>query len=132
MSDLIKICDNLLKDCDIEKLIRILHQYKYLNNSLQDKDFDFTTSLNLSSPKLGIKKTAFITQGTQSKKLEITLDFLSIVGPNGILPVHYTSLLINAKKDKDKLLVGFIDILYSKLMKFFLNLTVRYLSLIHI
>lgn len=40
--------------------------------------------------------------------------------------MHYTSLLINAKKDKDKLLVGFIDILYSKLMKFFLNLTVRY------
>ncbi|HAA72243.1 MAG TPA: type VI secretion system baseplate subunit TssG [Planctomycetaceae bacterium] len=57
---------------------------------------------------------------------EMTVSFLGLVGPSGVLPAHYTTLLIERMRQKDFALRDFLDIFHHRLIAWFYRAWEKY------
>jgi type VI secretion system protein ImpH len=63
---------------------------------------------------------------TDSLPLEMTVAFLGLTGPSGILPYHYTTLLLQRLRDKDFSLRDFLDLFNHRLVSFYFRAWEKY------
>ena len=64
--------------------------------------------------------------GAEPGPPELTTTFLAFVGPNGALPRHYTSLLIERVRAKDLALRDFLDIFHHRAVSLFYRAWKKY------
>jgi type VI secretion system protein ImpH len=57
--------------------------------------------------------------GTRGRPPELALGFFGLTGPSGVLPQHYTELLIRSLRDKNTALRDFLDMFNHRLVSLF-------------
>jgi type VI secretion system protein ImpH len=55
----------------------------------------------------------------EKQKIILTVSFLSIAGPMGLLPLHYTEALLKKLQQKETSLIDFLDIFHHQAIKLF-------------
>ncbi|MGI1678138.1 MAG: type VI secretion system baseplate subunit TssG [Cellvibrionaceae bacterium] len=60
------------------------------------------------------------------KKNEVFVNFMGIAGPSGVLPQHYSRLILDRIKQKDHALIDFIDIFNHRLVSLFYRSWIKY------
>jgi type VI secretion system protein ImpH len=58
--------------------------------------------------------------------LEMFVSFLGLTGPNGVLPQHYTTLLIDRLREKDRSLADFLDLFNHRTISLFYRAWEKY------
>jgi len=53
------------------------------------------------------------------ESLEMAVSFLGLTGPNGVLPPHYTRLVLGLLRERDEALRDFLDIFHHRLIALF-------------
>jgi type VI secretion system protein ImpH len=64
--------------------------------------------------------------GVQSPPAEMVVAFLGLTGPSGVLPEHYTTLLLRRLRDKDATLRDFLDLFNHRLTSLFFRAWEKY------
>lgn len=117
MKNNVKKFSNIIKNTlvnDFVSVVRLLNRF----DCFDDKSLEsicFIPSLNPLFPENEIEEIRINSSG----KVEIVVNFLPIVGPMGIMPLHYTEYMILRSREKNYDLLDFITILYDKIIKFF-------------
>lgn len=57
---------------------------------------------------------------------EMTVTFMGVTGPIGVLPYHYTALLLRRMRDKDFSLRDFLDMFHHRAISFFFRSWLKY------
>jgi type VI secretion system protein ImpH len=57
---------------------------------------------------------------------EMVVSFMGVVGPTGVLPYHYTALLLRRIRDKDFSLRDFLDLFHHRAISLFYRAGVKY------
>jgi len=79
------------------------------------------------SPVAAIARTEVAPDGVSSSPpFEMTVAFLGLTGPNGVLPQHYTRLLIERIREKDLGLRDFFDLFNHRLVSLFFRAWRKY------
>lgn len=84
----------------------------------------FRTRLSLSFPPSMIYEVSEPDGGT--KPLDMTVAFMGLTGPLGVLPRHYTELLLERTRRKDHALHDFFDIFNHRLISLFYRAWEKY------
>ncbi len=80
-----------------------------------------------SSGVLGLRPRAERRPGGRPRMgLEMLVSFLGLTGPSGVLPHHYTRLLIDRAREKDFSLQDFLDLFNHRLISFFFRAWEKY------
>jgi type VI secretion system protein ImpH len=65
-------------------------------------------------------------QGDGLKPLNVFVSFLGLSGPNGVLPRHYTALLVERIREKDRALADFLDVFNHRTISLFYRAWEKY------
>jgi type VI secretion system protein ImpH len=79
----------------------------------------FRTRQTLSFPPSEIYELTRNDTGEQKSQPEMTVAFMGLTGPLGVLPHHYTELLMERARYKDNALWAFLDIFNHRLISLF-------------
>jgi type VI secretion system protein ImpH len=60
------------------------------------------------------------------KPSDVVVNFMGLTGPSGVLPQHYTRLVMERLKQKDKVLADFLDLFNHRLISLFYRSWVKY------
>lgn len=82
----------------------------------------FHSRASLSFPPGSIYEIA----DNDDSPVDMTVAFIGLTGPAGVLPRHYTELLIERLRDKDSALAGFLDIFNHRLISLFYRAWEKY------
>lgn len=82
----------------------------------------FHSRASLSFPPSSIYEIA----DNDDSPVDMTVAFMGLTGPSGVLPRHYTELLIERLRDKDSALAGFLDIFDHRLISLFYRAWEKY------
>ncbi len=63
---------------------------------------------------------------TRSRRREMVVSFFGLTGPNGVLPRHYTQLIIDRTRHKDFALRDFLDLFNHRLVSLFYRAWEKY------
>jgi type VI secretion system protein ImpH len=63
---------------------------------------------------------------TESEKLELFVNFMGMVGVSGVMPVHYTELLIDRARYRDTAMWNFLDIFTHRAVSIFFRAWGKY------
>ena len=58
--------------------------------------------------------------------VEMTVSFFGLTGPNGVLPAHYTTLLLSRLRANDSTLTDFLDLFHHRLVSLFYRASEKY------
>jgi type VI secretion system protein ImpH len=120
MCDLIQqIEQGEFDNCSLISLIRLVNYLRYKEN--YQVKVKFSSVIALQHTDSEIHKVQ-VEQNADKVQIFVTANFLGIVGSTGILPSHYTELLISSFKHKDSSLQNFLDIFYNKIVKLFVKI----------
>jgi type VI secretion system protein ImpH len=75
--------------------------------------------------KLGRQPTAESTD-KRAQQPDITVNFFGLTGPSGVLPRHYTELLIDRVRQNDFALRDFLDLFHHRMISLFFRAWVKY------
>jgi type VI secretion system protein ImpH len=64
--------------------------------------------------------------GADAPPLEMVVSFLGLTGPSGVLPLHYTALLLRRLRDKDTSLRDLLDVFHHRLVSLFYRAWEKY------
>jgi type VI secretion system protein ImpH len=64
--------------------------------------------------------------GTELPPAEMAVTFLGLTGPVGVLPDHYTTLVLRRLRDRDKTLRDFLDLFHHRLVSLFYRAWEKY------
>ena len=64
--------------------------------------------------------------GKAPPRLEMIVSFLGLTGPSGVLPHHYTRLLIDRAREKDFMLQDFLDLFNHRVISLFFRAWEKY------
>lgn len=106
---------------DFLQLIKLLNYFKdqaKINNSKPPK-VKFLSSVNTKFPRNEIEEIRV----TENNQIEITSNFLAIIGSMGVMPSHYTDYILACSREKDTSFLDFINIFYDSLIKSFIKIT---------
>jgi type VI secretion system protein ImpH len=89
----------------------------------------FRSQPSLSFPPSAIAAVRPLADAERSKLLplaEMVVTFMGVTGPSGVLPYHYTALLLRRIRDKDFSLRDFLDLFHHRAISFFYNAWTKY------
>jgi len=78
---------------------------------------------SLSFPPAQISR---VRPGTEGGPPEMVVSVLGLTGPSGVLPQHYTTLLLRRKREKDHSLHDFLDLFNHRLVSLFYRAWEKY------
>lgn len=64
--------------------------------------------------------------GEHSDRLEMLVSFLGLTGPAGVLPQHYTRLVLELLRERDEALADFLDLFHHRLVSLFYGAWAKY------
>ena len=88
---------------------------------LSESGIRFRTEQSLAFSPSDVRKIQAKVENDELKHFEITASFLGLTGPNGVLPDHYTSLVIERShtRNKDYALREFLNYFNNRALTFF-------------
>jgi len=90
----------------------------------------FRTQAALSFPTTAIaslhqqKNTG--TDEATAPPLEMVVSFMGLIGPNGVLPYHYTQIMLQRLREKDQSLRDWLDLFHHRLLSLFFRAWEKY------
>ena len=63
---------------------------------------------------------------TEDQKLELFVNFMGMIGPSGVLPTHYTELLLDRARYRDTAMWNFLDIFTHRAVSLFFRAWEKY------
>jgi type VI secretion system protein ImpH len=87
----------------------------------------FRSKLGLEFPASEVDQIKEVTEEFSEKsKLEMTVNFMGMIGPSGVLPAHYTELATERSRYKDTSLHSFLDIFTHRSVSLFYRAWQKY------
>jgi type VI secretion system protein ImpH len=87
----------------------------------------FRAHNSLSFPAAPIQQLQWTeAEGQQTRPPEMTVNFMGLTGPSGVLPLHYTRLLIQRLRLKDQALRDFFDLFNHRTISLFYRAWEKY------
>jgi len=79
---------------------------------------------SLAFPASQIQSLEWVEEGSATPKLRV--NFMGLIGPQGILPHWYTTLILERLRGRDSTLAEFLDIFHHRLISFFYQAWEKY------
>jgi len=86
----------------------------------------FRTSVSLRFPPSQVHNLGRVREGESDRQPEMEVAFMGLTGPLGVLPNHYTELLIERLRAGDRALYDFLDLFNHRLISFFYRAWEKY------
>ena len=102
------------------RLLRLLYPDKRFNHGLEepvDQLIRFRAKVSMGFPPSAVESIEDNDDG--GGPADMTVSFMGLTGPQGVLPSHYTELMIARKFDHDATLRDFLDIFNHRLISLF-------------
>jgi type VI secretion system protein ImpH len=99
------------------------------DHSPQDEIVRFRTHVSHSFPPgeiVSFRQPDKLGESKVGRPPEMVISFLGLVGPQGVLPRHYTQLVIDRVRRKDHALRDFLDIFHHRLISLFYRAWEKY------
>lgn len=108
-SDALTQIQRNLADYDFSQIVRVLQRH------FLDDEGSLRFRIN-PSLAFGIADVAQLVQRNTNgaQQFELVINFLGLIGQHGILPEHFTELVLERLRAKDKSLLNFFDIFHDK------------------
>ena len=103
---------------DFFQLMTLLREYNKNNRAIQ-----FSVAGNLAFPNSDIESLQYIEE--DEPYWQVTINFLGLIGPSGVLPPHYTELLLEQAHQKRFALKEFIDLLHQRIITFYYEVWIK-------
>jgi type VI secretion system protein ImpH len=105
------------------QLVRLLHRLYPDRKSVADRaarpDQEvarFSSSLSLSFP---LGEVARLDRPSGDEPPRVVVNFMGLIGPQGVLPIEYTSLVASRVAHRDTVLRDFLDIFHNRIVSLF-------------
>ena len=87
----------------------------------------FRSNVTLDFPPSEIQRVAeFRDELTDKVRLEMVVNFMGMVGASGVLPVHYTELVLDRIRHRDSAMWAFLDIFTHRSVSMFFRAWAKY------
>src|SRR5215475_11904459 len=86
----------------------------------------FRTSVSLRFPPSQVHNLGRVREGESDRQPEMEVAFMGLTGPLGVLPNHYTELLIERLRAGDRALYEFLDLFNHRLISYFYRAWEKY------
>ncbi len=86
--------------------------------------FKTNNALTFASSEISTIKVN--TSNKHNKKWDLSVNFMGLTGAQGVLPYHYTEIIINRLKLKDKSLSNFLDLFNHRTVSLFYQASSKY------
>ncbi|MCK7577310.1 MAG: type VI secretion system baseplate subunit TssG [Chromatiales bacterium] len=86
----------------------------------------FHTRQSLSFPASEVSGIEARKSLTGTRQWHVHVDFMGLTGSSGILPYHYSELVLKRLKIKDKSMMDFLDLFNHRLISLFFQASVKY------
>ncbi len=132
--------DTLIKQAekyDFFHAVRVIErQFKTQENKLSNKvghdshpaqeAIQFKVNQSVSFPGRTIHKINEIHNSDNEFTVEMLVSFFGLTGTKGVLPHHYTEMILQQERKKDKTLANFLDIFNHRLLSLFYRAWEKY------
>lgn len=95
-------------------------------NPPQTETIRFKTSNTLNFKSSEIAKVTGKINRKDKKKWDMVINFMGLTGAQGVLPYHYTELILNRLKLKDSSLANFLDLFNHRIISLFYQASNKY------
>ncbi|WGO97014.1 type VI secretion system baseplate subunit TssG [Saccharophagus degradans] len=94
----------------------------------QDESLRFKTKYDLAfrASSIASVKPAAAEGGGAVNKYLVVVNFIGLAGAAGVLPLHYTRLIMDRLKQRDKAMADFLDIFHHRLVSLFYRAWQKY------
>lgn len=86
----------------------------------------FHTRQSLSFPSSENFSLKLRDQGKNTKQWDLIINFMGLTGSHGVLPYHYSELLLQRQKMKDMALGQFLDLFNHRIISLFYQASIKY------
>src|SRR5690606_16653418 len=87
----------------------------------------FRSNVTLDFPPSEIQRIAeFRDELTDKERLEMVVNFMGMVGSSGVLPIHYTELVLDRIRHRDTAMWAFLDIFTHRTVSMFFRAWAKY------
>lgn len=86
----------------------------------------FTSNQSLAFPSSEINSIQGIKKSTEVSQWKMSVNIMGLTGPLGVLPYHYTELILDRQKQKDESMVHFFDLFNHRSISLFHEASVKY------
>lgn len=112
------------KEFSFFQTVRLLEQFY---PAAKTKLLSFSASASMVHPDADVESVQeIITTVDAEYKINIAVSFLSLAGVSGVLPYHYTELLLSLSRAKDFAMQKFLDIFHQTALKLFYDCWAKY------
>ena len=88
----------------------------------------FKTNQSLAFHSAEVQQIQRLDKSTDSDQWQMTLNIMGLTGSMGVLPFHYTELILKRQKIKDETLEKFLDLFNHRTLSLFFQASVKYNS----
>lgn len=96
------------------------------DNDPKEETVRFASHISLNFPPSEINKIIFPDPESAEKAAQMTVSFMGLAGPVGMLPNYYTEMLIDRRRNKDHTMADFLDIFNHRLISLFYRAWKKY------
>ncbi len=86
----------------------------------------FKTNQSLAFPSSEVHQLKRVDQSNGSAQWQMVVNLMGLTGSMGILPYHYTELILKRQKQKDETLQHFFDLFNHRTLSLFFQASVKY------
>jgi type VI secretion system protein ImpH len=87
----------------------------------------FRSNVSLDFPSSEIQKiNAEFDDLTETERIDILINFMGMIGPSGVLPIHYTELALDRIRHRDSSMWAFLDIFTHRAASMFFRAWAKY------
>lgn len=92
-----------------------------------DEQIRFRTNVALDFPSSEINEIReTFDELTDKQRIELLVNFMGLIGPSGVLPIHYTELALDRIRHRDTSLWSFLDIFTHRSVSMFYRAWAKY------
>lgn len=92
----------------------------------QRESLRFSSHQSLAFPGSEIKRIQKTRKNTDISQWKMTVNLMGLTGPTGVLPYHYTELILERQKQKDNNLALFFDLFNHRTLSLFFSASIKY------
>ena len=86
----------------------------------------FSSHQSMAFPSSEIKSIQSANNSAELKQWKISVNLMGLTGPMGVLPYHYTELILDRQKQKDENMAHFFDLFNHRSISLFHEASIKY------